>query len=104
MGSNPVESPEFFRFMRQLLKLSSKCEHKFLNHDQLPCGRHKFKTLAERLHRIHNSRASENIDQSPGLVSGIVARIVDLPHITESFRPTFDTLTNFCSTKDDLQC
>ena len=24
MGSNPVESPEFFRFMRQLLKLSSK--------------------------------------------------------------------------------
>ena len=22
----PVESPEFFRFMRQLLKLSSKCE------------------------------------------------------------------------------
>ena len=25
-GSNPVESPEFFRFMRQLLKLSSKCE------------------------------------------------------------------------------
>ena len=50
----------------------------------------------------NNSRASENIDQSPGLVSGIVARIVDLPHITESFRPTFDTLTNFCSTKDDL--
>ena len=26
MGSNPVESPEFFRFMRQLLKLSSKCD------------------------------------------------------------------------------
>ena len=26
MGSNPVESPEFFRFMKQLLKLSSKCE------------------------------------------------------------------------------
>ena len=26
MGSNPVESPEFFRFMRRLLKLSSKCE------------------------------------------------------------------------------
>ena len=26
MGSNSVESPEFFRFMRQLLKLSSKCE------------------------------------------------------------------------------
>ena len=26
MGSNPVESPEFFRFMRQLLKLSNKCE------------------------------------------------------------------------------
>ena len=26
MGSNPVESPEFFRFIRQLLKLSSKCE------------------------------------------------------------------------------
>ena len=26
MGSNPVESPEFFRFMRQLLRLSSKCE------------------------------------------------------------------------------
>ena len=26
MGSNPVKSPEFFRFMRQLLKLSSKCE------------------------------------------------------------------------------
>ena len=26
MGSNPVESPEFFRFMRQLLKFSSKCE------------------------------------------------------------------------------
>ena len=26
MGSNPVESPEFFRFMGQLLKLSSKCE------------------------------------------------------------------------------
>jgi len=26
MGSNPVESPEFFRFMRQLLKLSSKYE------------------------------------------------------------------------------
>ena len=25
MGLNPVESPEFFRFMRQLLKLSSKC-------------------------------------------------------------------------------
>ena len=25
-GRNPVESPEFFRFMRQLLKLSSKCE------------------------------------------------------------------------------
>ena len=24
MGSNPVESPEFFRFTRQLLKLSSK--------------------------------------------------------------------------------
>ena len=31
MGSNPVESPEFFRFMRQLLKLSSKCEdHVFI--------------------------------------------------------------------------
>ena len=26
MGSNPVESPGFFRFMRQLLKLSSECE------------------------------------------------------------------------------
>ena len=26
MGSNLVESPEFFRFMSQLLKLSSKCE------------------------------------------------------------------------------
>ena len=26
MGSNPVESPEFFRFIRQLLKLSSKCD------------------------------------------------------------------------------
>ena len=26
MGTNPVESPEIFRFMRQLLKLSSKCE------------------------------------------------------------------------------
>ena len=26
MGSIPVKSPEFFRFMRQLLKLSSKCE------------------------------------------------------------------------------
>ena len=26
IGSSPVESPEFFRFMRQLLKLSSKCE------------------------------------------------------------------------------
>ena len=26
MGSNPVESPEFFRYLRQLLKLSSKCE------------------------------------------------------------------------------
>ena len=26
MGLNPVESPEFFRFMRQLLKLSSKCD------------------------------------------------------------------------------
>ena len=26
LDSNPVESPEFFRFMRQLLKLSSKCE------------------------------------------------------------------------------
>jgi len=26
MGSNLVESPEFFRFTRQLLKLSSKCE------------------------------------------------------------------------------
>ena len=25
-GSNPVESPEFFRFMRQFLKLSSKCD------------------------------------------------------------------------------
>ena len=25
-NSNPIESPEFFRFMRQLLKLSSKCE------------------------------------------------------------------------------
>ena len=25
-GFEPVESPEFFRFMRQLLKLSSKCE------------------------------------------------------------------------------
>ena len=24
--SNPVESTEFFRFIRQLLKLSSKCE------------------------------------------------------------------------------
>ena len=32
MGSNPVESPEFFRFMRQLLKLSSKCEdHIFIS-------------------------------------------------------------------------
>ena len=32
MGSNPVESPEFFRFMRQLLKLSSMCEdHIFSN-------------------------------------------------------------------------
>ena len=29
--SNPVESPEFFRFMRQLLKLSSKCmDHIFI--------------------------------------------------------------------------
>ena len=26
MGLNPVESPEFFRFMRQFLKFSSKCE------------------------------------------------------------------------------
>ena len=26
MDTNPVESPEFFRFMRQLLKLSRKCE------------------------------------------------------------------------------
>ena len=26
MGSSPVESPVFFRFMRQLLKLSSECE------------------------------------------------------------------------------
>ena len=37
MGSNPVESPEFFRFTRQLLKLSSKCEDHifiwFLNED-----------------------------------------------------------------------
>ena len=31
MGSNPLESPEFFRFMRQLLKLSSKCkDHIFI--------------------------------------------------------------------------
>ena len=29
-GSNPVKSPEFFRFMRQLLKLSSKCEDHIL--------------------------------------------------------------------------
>ena len=26
LSHEPVESPEFFRFMRQLLKLSSKCE------------------------------------------------------------------------------
>ena len=33
MGSNPVESPEFFRFLRQLLKLSSRCEdHIFIWH------------------------------------------------------------------------
>ena len=32
MGSNPVELPEFFRFMRQLLKLFSKCEdHTFIS-------------------------------------------------------------------------
>ena len=30
LGSNPVESPEFLRFMRQLLKLSSKCDHLLL--------------------------------------------------------------------------
>ena len=32
MGSNPVESPEFFRFKRQLLKLSSKCEDHDFKH------------------------------------------------------------------------
>ena len=36
MGSNPVESPEFFRFMRQLLKLSSKCEDHIFNRFQTP--------------------------------------------------------------------
>ena len=35
MGSNPVESPEFFRFMRQLLKLSSKCEDHIFIRDQI---------------------------------------------------------------------
>ena len=41
MGSNPVESPEFFRFMRQLLKLSSKCEdHIFIRLLQLQRKRH----------------------------------------------------------------
>ena len=31
MSLNPVESPEFFRFMRQVLKLSSKCkDHIFI--------------------------------------------------------------------------
>ena len=29
LTSSPVESPEFFRFTRQLLKLSSKCEDHF---------------------------------------------------------------------------
>ena len=44
MGSNPVESPEFFRFMRQLLKLSSKCEdHIFTEELCLPyMVRHTF--------------------------------------------------------------
>ena len=36
MGSNPVESPEFFRFMRQLLKLSSKCEDHIFSWFQTP--------------------------------------------------------------------
>ena len=36
MGSNPVESPEFFRFMRQLLKLSSKCEDHIFTWFQIP--------------------------------------------------------------------
>ena len=36
MGSNPVESPEFFRFMRQLLKLSSKCEDHIFTWFQTP--------------------------------------------------------------------
>ena len=32
MGFEPIKSPEFFRFMRQLLKLSSKCEdHIFIS-------------------------------------------------------------------------
>ena len=32
----PVESPEFFRFMRQLLKLSSKCEDHIFTWFQTP--------------------------------------------------------------------
>ena len=35
MGSNPVESPEFFRCMRQLLKLSRKCEDHLISNTTL---------------------------------------------------------------------
>ena len=47
--SNPAESPEFFRFIRQLLKLSSKCEdHIFIwgsfNPCRIvPCGRFQWR-------------------------------------------------------------
>ena len=30
MGSNPVESPEFFRFMRQLLKIVQQVQSKLI--------------------------------------------------------------------------
>ena len=47
MGSNPVESPEFFRFMRHLLKLSSKCEdHIFIRFQTPHFISHFFDTLS----------------------------------------------------------
>ena len=57
MGSNPVESPEFFSFMGQLLKLSSKCEdHVFISEFIFPCLASRVKMSLSRAQNIFMSK------------------------------------------------
>ena len=71
MGSNPVESPEFFRFMRQLLKLSSKCEdHKEKDLLAVPIDKGigicvmKKRTYHEKLNKIIDLRRFKKLQNS----------------------------------------